>query len=81
MGGTLAASAFFAKAFGGEGAALVNEALRRSEEMKNAGGSQPLWSKDGTWLLYTPAAGPTDPRNRRTAVPTKPGRFTDIGPP
>ena len=41
MGGTLAASAFFAKAFGGEGAALVNEALRRSEEMKDAGGSQP----------------------------------------
>jgi len=50
-------------------------------QVSNAGGSQPLWSKDGTWLLYTPAVADADPRHRRTAVPIRPGNCSDIGTP
>ena len=37
------------------------------------GGTQPLWSRDGNWLLYTPADAETDPSRRRVGVPIHTG--------
>jgi serine/threonine-protein kinase len=50
-------------------------------QISHAGGSQPSWSRDGKWLLYTPTAAQPDPRHRRVAVPTSPGDCFRLGTP
>ena len=42
-------------------------------QVSNAGGARPLWSRDGRWLLYTPADAKADPSRRRMGVATRPG--------
>jgi Tol biopolymer transport system component len=41
-------------------------------QVSAAGGTWPLWSRDGRWLLYTQDAD-ADPSHRRVAVATEPG--------
>jgi hypothetical protein len=49
--------------------------------VSNAGGSFPLWSRDGKWLLYAPTAAEPDPLRRWVAVPTRPGDCFHLGTP